>query len=56
MGMGVVRPPPPGDQEIIRKASSEHQNTSRFHQQKSLIKTKLAIKKSWRKPKLHSRA
>jgi hypothetical protein len=29
---GAVRPPPPGDQEFLRKASSEHQNTPQFHQ------------------------
>jgi hypothetical protein len=52
----AVRPPPPGDQENLCKASSERQNTSRFHQQKYLIKAKLAIRKSWRKPKLHPRA
>jgi hypothetical protein len=46
-GMGAVRPPPPGDQEILRKASFEHQNAPRFHQQKSLVKAKLATRKSW---------
>jgi hypothetical protein len=44
---GAIRPPPPGDQEFLRNSSSEHQNTSWFHQQKSLIKAKLAIRKSW---------
>jgi hypothetical protein len=53
---GAVRPPPPGDHEILRKASSEHQNASQFYQQKSLIKAKLAIRKSRRKQKLHPRA
>jgi hypothetical protein len=52
-GMGAVRPPPPGDQEFLRKASSEHQNTPRFHQQKFLVKAKLATRKYWQKPKLH---
>jgi hypothetical protein len=55
-GMGVVRPPPPGDQRNLRKASSEQQNASWFHQQKSLIKAKTAIRKSWWKPELHPRA
>jgi hypothetical protein len=45
-GKGAVRPPPPGDQEILRKASSEHQKALRFHQQKSLVKAKLATMKS----------
>jgi hypothetical protein len=45
--MGAVRPPPPGDRKLLRNSSSEHQNTSQFHQQKSLIKDKLAIGKSW---------
>jgi hypothetical protein len=44
---GAVRLPPPSDCEILQSSSSEHQNTSRFHQQKSLIKAKLAIGKSW---------
>jgi hypothetical protein len=35
---GAVRPPPPGNQEILRNTSSEHQNAPRFHQQKSLVK------------------
>jgi hypothetical protein len=52
-GMGVVRPPPPSNQEILQNTSSEHQNTPRFHQQKSLVKAKLATRKSRRKPKLH---
>jgi hypothetical protein len=43
---GAVSPPPPSDREFLRNSSSEHQNTSRFHQRKSLIKVKLAIKKS----------
>jgi hypothetical protein len=51
-GKGAVRPPPPGNQEIFRITSSEHQNAPRFHQQKSLVKAKLATRKSWRKPKL----
>jgi hypothetical protein len=46
-GMGALRPPPPGNQEFLQNSSSEHHNTSRFHQQKSLIKAKLAIRKSW---------
>jgi hypothetical protein len=50
---GAVRPPPQGNQQILRNTSSEHQNAPRFHQQKSLVKAKLATKKSWRKPKLH---
>jgi hypothetical protein len=50
---GAVRPPPPGNQEILRNTSSEHQNAPRFHQQRSLIKAMLATRKSWRKPKLH---
>jgi hypothetical protein len=53
---GAVRPPPPGNQEILRNASSEHQNSPRFHQQRSLVKALLATRKSWRKPKLHPRA
>jgi hypothetical protein len=52
-GMGAVRPPPPGNQEILRNTSSEHQNAPRFHQQRSLVKAMLATRKSWRKPKLH---
>jgi hypothetical protein len=52
-GIGAVRPPPPGNQEILRNTSSEHQNTPRFHQQRSLVKTMLSTRKSWRKPKLH---
>jgi hypothetical protein len=52
-GMGAVRPPPPGNQEILRHTSSEHQNAPRFHQQRSLVKAKLATRKSWQKPKLH---
>jgi hypothetical protein len=52
-GMGAVRPPPPGNQEILRNTSSEHQNTPRFHQQRSLVRAMLAIRKSCRKPKLH---
>jgi hypothetical protein len=52
-GMGAVRPPPPGNQKIFRNTSSEHQNAPWFHQQKSLVKAKLATRKSWRKPKLH---
>jgi hypothetical protein len=35
------------------KTSSEHQYALQFHQQKSLVKDKLATRKSWRKPKLH---
>jgi hypothetical protein len=54
-GMGVVRPPPPGNQEILRNTSSEHQNTPRFHQQKSLVKAKLATRKSWQKTKTSPR-
>jgi hypothetical protein len=48
-GVGVVRPPLPGNQEILRNTSSKHQNATRFHRQKSLVKAKLATKKSWRK-------
>jgi hypothetical protein len=51
--MGAVRPPPPGNQEIHRNTSFEHQNAPQFHQQRSLVKAKLATRKSWRKPKLH---
>jgi hypothetical protein len=47
LAWGAVRPPPPGDREFLRKSSSEHQNTSQFHEKKSLIKAKLAIRKSW---------
>jgi hypothetical protein len=50
---GAVKPPPPGNQEILRNTSSEHQNAPRFHQQRSLVRAMLATKKSWRKPKLH---
>jgi hypothetical protein len=50
---GAVRPPPPGNQEIVRNTSSEHQNKPRFHQQRSLVRAMLATRKSWRKPKLH---
>jgi hypothetical protein len=50
---GAVRPPPPGNQEILRNTSSEHQNAPRFHQQRSLVRAMLATRKSWRKPKLH---
>jgi hypothetical protein len=50
---GAVRPPPPGNQEILRNTSSEHQNAPWFHQQRSLVKAMLATRKSWRKPKLH---
>jgi hypothetical protein len=53
---GAVRPPPLGNQEILRNTSSEHQNAPRFHQQRSLVKAMLATRKSWRKPKLHSGA
>jgi hypothetical protein len=53
LDMEAVRPPPPGNQEILRNTSSEHQNAPRFHQQRSLVKAMLATKKSWRKPKLH---
>jgi hypothetical protein len=53
---GVVRPPPPGNQEIQRNTSSEHQNAPRFHQQRSLVRAMLATRKSWRKQKLHPRA
>jgi hypothetical protein len=52
-GMGAVRPPPPGNQEILPNTSSEYQNTPQFHQQKSLVKAKLATRKSWRKRKLY---
>jgi hypothetical protein len=41
-GMGAVRPPTPGNQETLRNTSSEHQNAPRFHQQRSLVKVKLA--------------
>jgi hypothetical protein len=50
---GAVRPPPPDDGEILGNTSSEHQNAPRFHQQKSLVKAKLATRKSLQKPKLH---
>jgi hypothetical protein len=50
---GAVRPPPPGNQEILQNTPSKHQNAPRFHQQRSLVKAKLATTKSWRKPKLH---
>jgi hypothetical protein len=50
---GAVRPPPPGNQEILRNTSPEHQNAPRFHQQRSLVRAMLATRKSWRKPKLH---
>jgi hypothetical protein len=53
---GVVRPPPPGNQEILRNTSSELQNSPQFHQQKSQVKAKIATRGSWRKPKLHSGA
>jgi hypothetical protein len=52
-GMGVVRPPPPGNQEILWNTSSEHQNAPRFHQQRSQVKAVRATRKSWWKPKLH---
>jgi hypothetical protein len=52
-GMGAVRPPPPGNQKILRNTSFEHQNAPRFHQQRSLVKSMPATKKSWQKPKLH---
>jgi hypothetical protein len=51
--LGVVRPPPPGNQEILRNTSSEHQNAPQLHQQRSLVRAMLATRKSWRKPKLH---
>jgi hypothetical protein len=51
--LGAVRPSPPGNQEILRNTSSEHQNAPRFHQQRSLVNAMLATRKSWRKPKLH---
>jgi hypothetical protein len=51
--MGAVRPPPPGNQEILRNTSSEHQNAPRYHQQRPLVRAMLASRKSWRKPKLH---
>jgi hypothetical protein len=44
---GAVRLPPPGDQEIPQNSSSEHQNTPRFHQQRSLVQAKLATRKFW---------
>jgi hypothetical protein len=50
---GADRPPPPGNQEILPNTSSGYQNAPRFHQQNSLVKAKLATRKSWRKPKLH---
>jgi hypothetical protein len=55
-GMGAVRPPPPGNQEILQNTSSEHQNAPRFHQQRSLVRAMLATRKSWQKSKLHPRA
>jgi hypothetical protein len=42
----AVRPPPPGNQEILLNTSSEHQNAPWFHQQRSLVKAKLATRKS----------
>jgi hypothetical protein len=43
---GAVRPPPRGNQEILRNTSSEHQNTPWFHHQRSLVRTMLATRKS----------
>jgi hypothetical protein len=43
---GAVRPPPPGNQENFQTTSSELQNSPRFHQQKSLVRAKLATRKS----------
>jgi hypothetical protein len=51
--MGAVRPPSLGNQEIFRNTSSEHKKAPWFYQEKSLVKAKLATRKSWRKPKLH---
>jgi hypothetical protein len=56
LGMGAVRPPPPGNQGILRNTSSEHQNAPQFYQQRSLVKAKLVTRKSWWKPKLHPKA
>jgi hypothetical protein len=53
LGIGADRPPPLGNQEILPNTSSGYQNAPRFHQQNSLVKAKLATRKSWRKPKLH---
>jgi hypothetical protein len=53
---GAVRPPPPGNQKILRNTSSKHKNAPRFHQQRSLVKAKLATRKSWRKQKLQQGA
>jgi hypothetical protein len=50
---GAVRPPPRGNQEILRNTSSEHQNAPQFHQQRYLVRAMLATRKSWRKPELH---
>jgi hypothetical protein len=55
-GMGAVRSPPSGKQEILRNTSSEHQNAQWFHQQKSLVRAMLATRISCQKPKLHPRA
>jgi hypothetical protein len=52
-GRGAVRPPPPGNQEVLRNTSSEHQNAPRFHQHRSLVRAMQATRKSWQKPKLH---
>jgi hypothetical protein len=49
----AVRPPPPGNQEILRNSSSKHQNGPQFHQQRSLVRAMLGTRKYWRKPKLH---
>jgi hypothetical protein len=49
-GMGEVRRPPSGNQEILRNTSTELQNSPRFHQQKFLVKAKLATRRSWKKP------
>jgi hypothetical protein len=45
-----------GGGSMLRNTYSEHQNAPRFHQQRSLVKAKLATRKSLRKPKLHSGA
>jgi hypothetical protein len=52
---GPIRPPPPGNQEILRNTSSEHQNEPRFHHQRSLVRAMLATRKSWRNPKTSPR-
>jgi hypothetical protein len=52
-GMGAIRPPTPGNQEILWKASSELQNSSRFQPQDPLVKAKLVTIESRWKQELH---